>query len=152
MKGRGRRLSMKVAVWVLVIMCIAGYGMLAAQEKNPLEPRVPPDKRVEVNQLTSPHSDSAETIAEGKVLYEGKGTCVNCHGQSGKGDGPIGQVLKPPARDLTDCEFQKARSDGELFWVIKNGSPGTGMVPLVPAALNESEAWKVIGYLRSFCR
>jgi mono/diheme cytochrome c family protein len=140
------------AMMVWVVASFIWCGLVAAEEKNPLDPRVPPDQRAEVNTWTSPHPDSPEILAEGKALYEGKGTCVNCHGKSGKGDGPIGQVLKPPARDLTNCEFQEARSDGELFWVIKNGSPGTGMVPLVPAALNESEAWKVIAYMRNFCR
>ena len=55
-----------------------------------------------------------------------------------------GAVLKPAPRDLTYCQFQDKRSDDELFWVIKNGSPGTGMIALIPGALNEEEAWKVI--------
>jgi len=38
-----------------------------------------------------------------------------------------------------------------MMWVIKNGSPGTGMVPLVPATISVEEAWKVIAYERSFC-
>jgi hypothetical protein len=36
--------------------------------------------------------------------------------------------------------------------VIKNGSAGTGMVPLIPAAINEEEAWTIINYERSFCK
>ena len=35
-------------------------------------------------------------------------------------------------------------------WVIKNGSAGTGMVPLIGTAITEEEAWYVINYERSF--
>ncbi len=34
--------------------------------------------------------------------------------------------------------------------VIKNGSAGTGMVPLIGTAITEEEAWYVINYERSF--
>ena len=94
---------------------------------------------------------SAEVIAEGKAIFEGKGTCVNCHGKKGDGNGPAGKVLNPGPRDFTNCKFHKKRKEGVLMWVIKNGSPGTGMVPLIPATINEEEAWKVIAYERSFC-
>ena len=55
-------------------------------------------------------------------------------------------------RDFTDCRFQGEREDGELFWIIKNGSPGTGMVQLVPGMLSETEAWKLVAYIRTFCK
>ena len=34
----------------------------------------------------------------------------------------------------------------------QNGSAGTGMVSLVPAAITEEEAWTIINYERSFCK
>ena len=54
-----------------------------------MQPRVPSDKLVEARALTSPIPPSADVQAKGKVLYEGKGTCMNCHGGSGAGDGPL---------------------------------------------------------------
>jgi mono/diheme cytochrome c family protein len=137
---------------LVAFIVVAGHGGVGAQGKDPLEPRVPADQRDEAKKLTSPVKVTDDVIAEGKKLFEGKGTCFNCHGKSGKGDGPVGAVLKPAPRDMTDCKFQDTRSDGELFWIIKNGSPGTGMVSLVPGALSEEEAWKVIAYVRTFCK
>ena len=90
-------------------------------------------------------------IAEGKTLYEGKGTCVSCHGESGLGDGPVGRQLSPGPRNFTNCRFHARRRDGELFWILKNGSPGTGMVPMIPVTFTEEEAWKILAYERSFC-
>lgn len=104
---------------------------------------------------TSPFGDSRTAqpaiVAEGKKLYEGKGSCILCHGITGRGDGPAAHRHRPHApRDFTDYAFQKARTEGELFWPIKYGSPGTGMVPLVPGTLKE-EAWTLVAYLRTFC-
>lgn len=58
---------------------------------------------------------------------------------------------KPP-RDFTDCTWQRERGDGEIFRVIKNGEHGTGMPATVPGMISEGEAWKVVAYVRSFCK
>jgi mono/diheme cytochrome c family protein len=39
-------------------------------------------------------------------------------------------------------------SAGQMFWVIKNGSPGTGMAPH-GKTLKDNEIWDVIKYIRS---
>lgn len=125
-------------------------------EKAHLEPRVPAQLRGAVRKLTSPFDGysqeaSAEIILNGKHLYEGKGICVDCHGWAGKGDGPASQMVRPGPRDFTNCQFHKQRTDGELFWVIKNGSPDTDMASMIPYPINEEEAWKIILYVRTFC-
>jgi mono/diheme cytochrome c family protein len=95
---------------------------------------------------------SSEIVAEGKALFEGKGRCSFCHGISGKGDGPAAHMQQQhPPRDFTNCAFQEKREDGELFWVIKYGSPGTGMQRLIPGMLSEEEGWKIVAYVRTFC-
>ena len=128
-----------------------GTSAAVAAEKDPLKPRVPADQRSAAKKNKNPIAFTKENIAKGKALFEGKGTCFNCHGKSGKGDGPAGAVLNPGPRDFTNCKFHKKRKDGELFWVIKNGSPGTGMVSLIPSAITEEEAWTIINYERAFC-
>jgi mono/diheme cytochrome c family protein len=47
-------------------------------------------------------------------------------------------------------EWQTARTDGELLWILKNGSKGTAMAPFIPLILTEEEAWHVLLYVRSF--
>ena len=149
-------LSFKVMGVFTAAMFLTTGLAIAGPEKDPLKPRVPADKRAAAKKLKSPFyknskKASDEIVAEGKKLFEGKGTCVNCHGKSGQGDGPAGKVLNPGPRNFTNCKFHKKRKDGEMFWVIKNGSPGTGMVPLIPATISEEDAWKIIAYERSFC-
>jgi len=137
----------------LVLAVVLLMGVAPPPTKN----RVPTAHSDKAKALHAPFGDArtapAEIVAAGKILYEGKGTCPLCHGIGGKGDGPAShmQTAHPP-RNFTDCAFQQARVDGELFWVIKYGSPGTGMQALIPALLTEEEGWKVVAYLRSFCK
>jgi hypothetical protein len=140
------------SVGLLTALMLITATAAVAEEADPLKPRVPADQIAEAKQMKNPIPNTPENIAKGKALFEGQGTCFNCHGKEGKGDGPAGQILNPSPRNFTNCKFHKKRKDGELFWVIKNGSAGTGMVPLIPAAINEEQAWTIINYERSFCK
>ena len=135
---------------------------LAGPEKDPLKPRVPAKERAAAKKMKAPKElykkakkAPPEVVAEGKKLFEGKGTCINCHGKDGDGNGPAGKVLNPGPRNFTNCKFHKKRKDGEMMWIIGNGSPGTGMVALSPpkgSTITVEEAWKIIAYERSFCK
>jgi hypothetical protein len=133
-------------------LMLLSVSVVGAEERDPLKPRVPADQMAEARANKSPVEATPENIAKGKALFEGKGTCFNCHGKNGDGQGEAGKILNPSPRNFTNCKFHKKRKDGELFWVIKNGSVGTGMVPLIPAAITELEAWTIINYERSFCK
>lgn len=118
-----------------------------------LKPRVPLEQIEEARTWTNPLPATEETIEKGKRLFHGKAFCVTCHGKDGKGFGgdiEPGTRKGPLPRDFTDKEWQAARTDGELFWILKNGSRGTAMAPFVPLILTEEEAWKVLRYVRSF--
>ncbi len=143
-------LSKSVGVCAALLMLSATVA--GAEERDPLKARVPPDQISDAKAMKNPVASSPENIAKGKALFEGKGTCFNCHGKEGKGDGPAGAILNPSPRNFTNCKFHKKRKDGEFFWVIKNGSAGTGMVSLVPSAITEEEAWTIINYERTFCK
>jgi hypothetical protein len=53
---------------------------------------------------------SAEEIEQGHKLYAANG-CGTCHGQTGRGDGPVGKTLTPPPRDFRDAAAFKNGSD-----------------------------------------
>ena len=135
-----------------VCLCASMEVMALAEERNPIEPRVPPSERAATRAMKNPIARTPENIAKGKAIYEGKGSCFRCHGVSGKGDGPYNTLvnLNPSPRDFTNSKFHRNRTDGELFWVLKNGVPGTGMVPAIGGPITEDEAWHVILYERSF--
>ena len=102
---------------------------------------------------TAQHDDHKETPAQsftqsgdpqkGKALYERH--CVTCHGLGGKGDGPIGQALIPPAANLTLLGKQ---SDKTVLETLRNGRPGTAM-PSWKNDLNALELNHLLSFLRT---
>jgi len=116
---------------------------------NPMQSRVPAAQLKEAKSLRNPISPSPETVEAGKALYKGKGTCHNCHGETGNGQGPAAAVLKPPPRNFREPDFWKHRTEGEIFWVIKHGSPGTAMIPF-GGMLSDQEIWKIIQFVKTF--
>ncbi|MFI5303599.1 MAG: c-type cytochrome [Nitrospiria bacterium] len=139
---------------ISIILAIAIFiaGVSQAAERDPLLPRVAKDLLPKVKEMKSPIPETKENIAKGKEIYDGKGTCYICHGKEGKGDGTAALGLEPSPRNFTNPEFQAARSDGELYWIIKNGSPGTAMIPMIGSTIDEDEAWLVLMYERSFIK
>ncbi|HIE80381.1 MAG TPA: c-type cytochrome, partial [Nitrospinaceae bacterium] len=47
----------------------------------------------------------------------------------------------------TCSDTMKDVSAGQMFWIIKNGSPGTGMVAH-KKTLKDKEIWDVVKYIR----
>ncbi len=82
---------------------------------------------------------------KGKALYEK--LCVACHGSEGKGDGPAGKVLVPPATDFTSAASKK-KSVAELQRIIEQGKPGTAMVAW-KGRLSSNDVADLIAYLGS---
>lgn len=69
---------------------------------------------------------------------------------AGKGDGMLAASLNPSPRNLTNPQFKQCKSAGEMFWAVKNGIPGTGMIAAVDTGLiSEEEAWQAVLYERS---
>ena len=150
MTSRVRMTSIAV---LMVGVLLTAEGFTWAADKAVMRPRVPRDQIEVARAVTNPLPASEEMIAKGKALYEGKAFCKVCHGPDGKGLGKDiapGSLKGPLPRNFTDKKWQAARTDGELFWILKNGSKGTAMAPFIPLILTEEEAWQVLRYVRSF--
>ena len=88
--------------------------------------------------------------ANGKKIYAKTAkpmACKMCHGAKGAGDGKLGKALKPTPRNFACKATMKKISAGQMFWIIKNGSKGTGMVAH-KKTLKDKEIWDVIKYVR----
>jgi len=94
--------------------------------------------------FSQPHAVVASgDPVKGKTIYEKN--CIACHGPQGKGDGPAGKVINPPAADFTSAASKK-KSEAELMQVIENGKPGTAMISW-KSQLSQAELNDLIGYV-----
>ncbi|MGE3977508.1 MAG: c-type cytochrome [Nitrospira sp.] len=102
---------------------------------------------------TSPLPSSPSTIRAGKELFlrtAQPAACVMCHGEQGDGKGLMGAALVPPPRNFTCGMMMREIPDGQLFWIIKNGSIGTGMMAF--SGLSDDQVWQLIHYIRSLAK
>ncbi len=136
----------------LVLIILTSTPALAGSPGD-LKPRVPPDRLKEAQSFQNPFTPSENIVAKGKKLYEGKAFCSACHGLEGAG-GTSGGRTTPygaqPPTNFADAAWQAARTDGEIFWILKHGSHGTDMVAYMPLYLSEDEVWQIVTYIRMF--
>ena len=74
--------------------------------------------------------------------------CIKCHGEKGDGLGKIAKGMTPKPKDFTCRAMMGKIPDGQLFWIIQNGSKGTGMMGF--KKLKDEQVWQLILYLRQF--
>jgi mono/diheme cytochrome c family protein len=86
--------------------------------------------------MVDPVASHANAIAAGSALYQDN--CAKCHGAEGNGRGS-----RPPVHSARIA----ATTDGDLFWLLKNGQPSRGMPSW--ARLPEDQRWQIIAWLRS---
>ncbi|GJL79561.1 MAG: hypothetical protein NPINA01_25500 [Nitrospinaceae bacterium] len=131
-------------------ICLLLTDLSGASDPEVIQPRVPQDQMEEARTWKNPFSPTGENIAKGRDIFHGKGFCVTCHGKDGRGLVGIEGLRGKLPRNFTDKSWQAARTDGELLWILKNGSSGTAMASFIPRVFSEEEAWHVILYVRSF--
>jgi len=90
-----------------------------------------------------------EFLKQAGKLYKRK--CKKCHGEKGDGKGSKAEffVIKPAA--FSTPGYLEKRKDGQLFWIMINGSEGTEMEPVGPysdVGLSEDQLWQLIAYIR----
>ena len=95
-----------------------------------------------------PHPRQLPSFEAGKKLFAEN--CAQCHGETGKGDGPSRATMNPkqplPA-NFTDPEFADGLSPFKAFNAISFGVENTAMASF--AALSEEERWQLAFYVLS---
>ncbi|HET8569494.1 MAG TPA: c-type cytochrome [Candidatus Limnocylindria bacterium] len=96
----------------------------------------------------NPAGDDARAMAAGRAAYTG--SCAICHGAEGDGRGRFGSSTYPPAADLR-AGTVRARTDAQLFWIVKHGLSFTAM-PAFADVYDDGEIWSIVTYLRALQR
>jgi cytochrome c oxidase cbb3-type subunit III len=65
-------------------------------------------------------------LTQGRLVYLAR--CATCHGNDGRGDGPIAKdLIGPPVGNLTDNEWKHGDRPDQVLGVIAKGVPETRM-------------------------
>lgn len=126
---------LRFGVGGLVTLCIVGVGLfyvtrpVAAKDGN-----------------VNPIPPNAESIKAGQAVYEVH--CVPCHGETGKGDGPLGVVLNPRPADLSQHAVPGVHTDAQLYEWITDGFPGSAM-PAWKSRLSDTDRWNLVNFIRT---
>ena len=113
-----------------------------AQSSAPSSWQAPAQASRQVNPVPVDQS----SLARGKQLYTQE--CADCHGATGKGDGPGASDLKANPANLSSPTIQQ-QTDGTLFWKL---SAGKKPMPAFEKKLPEKDRWMIIGYLRTLAQ
>jgi putative copper resistance protein D len=90
---------------------------------------------------TQPYA--APSIARGAPLYAQN--CAECHGATGRGDGPLAGKLPIRPADLTEPHLF-AHKVGEIFWWVSYGRDN-GVMPGFADKLTSDQRWDLINFV-----
>jgi len=99
----------------------------------------------EAKQRKNPVQPSPPAIAAARTIYGDK--CVQCHGETGKGDGSDAALYYPAPASFADAKRMSMVTDGELFYEI---SQGRKPMPAFKKRLTEEQRWQLVLLVRSF--
>jgi mono/diheme cytochrome c family protein len=117
---------------------------------SPQQPATPPAETAipaEAAHMVNPVKPTPESQAHAKKVYGYD--CALCHGENGNGKGDVVADLKLKLKDYTDPAALKDISDGELFYIIKNGK---GQMPPEGDRAKPDEIWNMVILVRSFSK
>lgn len=146
-----------IGLLILLIVAIVGIGLLvqrgfsARAEPSALESfaakklrhlSVPRSER----DMKNPVTLTPVVLTEGRAHFADH--CAVCHGNDGRGKSVIGQGLYPKVPDMWAKETQSL-SDGELFYIIRNGIRLSGMPAWGDGPPEEDqESWHLVHFIR----
>ncbi len=82
---------------------------------------------------------TAEDTPDGAALY--RKACANCHGADGRGDTPVGRILK--VESLDDSKWKGTEAQAQIEKAIRDGVPG------MPGAADKFTAAEITALARA---
>jgi mono/diheme cytochrome c family protein len=133
---RNLRLRKLLFASLLAIICISvGFALYENREWKVPE---------EAKQLKNPIQPSPSALSVARAIYLDK--CAQCHGETGKGDGPEAAMYYPSPKSLVDANEMRTVTDGEIFYQI---SEGRKPMPTFKKRLTVEQRWQLVLFVRS---
>src|SRR5215471_14429361 len=130
----------KLAKFVFVLLLMVGAGSAVYAFLHP-GPWIVPEA---AKRVPNPLKPSQTNPSEARRLYQDK--CVECHGETGKGDGDQSKMYNTPPANFTDTAHMSSIGDGELFYKITEGHRP---MPGFKKRLTDEQRWQLVLFIRS---
>jgi mono/diheme cytochrome c family protein len=137
---------------VLILSVLVVFSLFAVSSAFAKKAECPQPRKTKAAPSGTAKKDKTAKAnkANGKKLFNKTAkpmACKMCHGEKGDGLGKAGGAFKSPVapRNFTCSETMAKVSPGQMYWIIKNGSKGTGMLKM---GLKDKQIWDVIKYIR----
>jgi len=134
--------------FIVVPAAAFSIALLCAQQTQ-TTPKITPyaDIPAEAAKQVNPIKSTPESLAHARKWW--KLDCAMCHGRDGDGKGDVAASMKLTVADFTNPATLKERTDGELFYIIKNGHQD---MPPEGDRIKPEEGWDLVNYVRSLSK
>jgi len=134
---------------VLPAVLLCAPVLLAQQTATPTIQKTPSYAAIPVEAAKQPNpvKPSAESLSRAKKWWTLD--CAMCHGKDGNGKGETAVEMKLKIVDFTSPATLKDRTDGEIFYIIKNGHED---MPPEGQRIKPEENWDLVNYVRSLAK
>jgi mono/diheme cytochrome c family protein len=138
---------------VLPAILLLASALSAQQQSQPNTAQAAPKSSayaaipVTAAKQPNPVKATPESIARAKKWWTLD--CAMCHGTNGNGKGDTSKDMKLTLADFTDPATLKDHTDGELYYVIKNGYQD---MPPEGDRIKPEEGWDLVNYVRSLAK
>ena len=154
---------MRLRWFVIGALSTAGFlavaGVLYISVAGPFSTRIPPTAMEHVvarkmrsmaipagaKSAKNPVAPSDEVLSEARAHWADH--CAGCHANNGSGEIDMAKNMYPPPPDMRLAATQTL-SDGELFYLIKNGVRLTGMPGWGKTDTEDQDSWKLVHFIR----
>jgi mono/diheme cytochrome c family protein len=152
----------KPVIWVLLVVVVVGIAYGAIVIRRGFSARKEPSAMETtmaraIRHMAIPKIDREEEnpwaeVATPEVMKDARehfaDHCSQCHANDGSGKTDMGKNLYPRAPDMRLPATQQL-TDGELYYIIRNGVPLTGMPAWgEPDTPQDDESWQLVLFIR----
>jgi len=135
---------------LLLSATVVFLAVLSAQQtQSPQKAATPSSAAIpaQAAKQANPVKSSPESLARARKWWNLD--CAMCHGKGGDGRGDTAADMKLKIADFTDPTSLKNRTDGEIFYIIKNGDQD---MPPEGDRIKVQENWDLVNYVRSLAK
>jgi mono/diheme cytochrome c family protein len=152
----------KTLLWILLAAVIVGlaYGVVwlrrgISTRKDPSQTEIQVARalrHIAIPKLDRDEENPWKDVATVDVMKDARehfaNHCAQCHSNDGSGNTEMGKNLYPRAPDMRLPATQNLK-DGEIYYIIRNGVPLTGMPSWGEPHLDQDdESWQLVLFIR----